>query len=146
MVQVRAVLFILGLILAAFAAMMMIPLVFDLDHGHRDWASFAAASAVTLFAGGLLAAGGWSGRHMKFTQREGFLLTTLAWFAASFFGGLPFVFSELKLSFADAFFETASGLTTTGSTVIEKLVERSKGFLLWRSMLNGIGGIGIVVM
>jgi trk system potassium uptake protein TrkH len=83
---------------------------------------------------------------MHFTQREGFLLTALAWFAASFFGGLPFVFSELRLPLADAFFETASGLTTTGSTVIDKLAERSKGILLWRSMLNGIGGIGIVVM
>jgi trk system potassium uptake protein TrkH len=146
MVQVRAVLFILGLILAAFAAMMVIPLLFDLDHGHRNWAAFAAAGAVTLFAGGLLAGGGWSGRHLKFTPREGFLLTTLAWLAASIFGGLPFMFSELKLSFADAFFETASGLTTTGSTVIERLNERSKGLLLWRSMLQGIGGMGIVVM
>lgn len=146
MVQVRAVLFILGLILAAFAAMMAIPLLFDLDHGHRDWRAFAGSSAITLFAGGLLAAGGWSGRHMKFTHREGFLLTALAWFAASAFGGLPFMFSELKLAPADAFFETASGLTTTGSTVIEKLAERSKGLLLWRAMLQGIGGMGIVVM
>ena len=146
MVQVRAVLFILGLILAAFAAAMLIPLLFDVVHGHRDWRAFAQAAAITLFVAGLLAGGAWSGRHMKFTPREGFLLTTLAWFAASFVGGLPFVFSELKLSLADAFFETASGLTTTGSTVVEKLNERSKGFLLWRSMLNGIGGVGIVVM
>ena len=146
MVQVRAVLFILGLILAAFAAMMAIPLLFDLDHGHRNWSAFAGAGAITLFAGGLLAAGGWSGRHMKFTHREGFLLTAVAWFAAAAFGGLPFMFSELKLSPADAFFETASGLTTTGSTVIEKLGERSNGILLWRSMLQGIGGMGIVVM
>jgi trk system potassium uptake protein TrkH len=146
MVQGRAVLFILGLILAALASMMMIPLLFDLDHGHRNWGAFAEAGAITLFAGGVLAGGGYSGRHMHFTQREGFLLTALAWFAASFFGGLPFVFSELRLPLADAFFETASGLTTTGSTVIDKLAERSKGILLWRSMLNGIGGIGIVVM
>ncbi len=146
MVQVRAVLFILGLILAAFAATMTIPLLFDLDHGHRNWEAFAEAGAITLFAGGLLAGGGWSGRHIRFTPREGFLLTTLAWLAASLFGGLPFMFGELKLSLTDAFFETASGLTTTGSTVIEKLAERSKGLLLWRSMLQGIGGMGIVVM
>ena len=146
MVQVRSVFFILGLILAAFAAMMAIPLLFDLDHGHGNWAAFAEAGAITMFAGGLLVAGASSGRHVKFTHREGFLLTALAWFAASIFGGLPFMFSELKLSLADAFFETASGLTTTGSTVIEKLGERSKGLLLWRSMLQGIGGMGIVVM
>jgi trk system potassium uptake protein TrkH len=146
MVQLRAVLFILGLILAALAAMMLVPLLFDIDHGHRDWRAFAGAAAITLFAAGLLAGGGWSGRHVRFTQREGFLLTALAWFAASFFGGLPFMLGELNFSLADAFFETASGLTTTGSTVTEKLAERSKGYLLWRSMLNGIGGIGIVVM
>lgn len=146
MVQVRAVLFILGLILAAFAAMMAIPLLFDLDHGHRDWAAFAKAGAITAFAGGLLIAGCWSGRRMRFTQREGFLLTAVAWFAASFFGGLPFVFSDLRLSLTDSFFETASGLTTTGSTVIENLGQRSKGILLWRAMLQGIGGMGIVVM
>ncbi|HEY7607905.1 MAG TPA: TrkH family potassium uptake protein [Alphaproteobacteria bacterium] len=146
MVQVRAVLFILGLILAAFGAAMAIPLLFDLDHGHRNWTAFAEAGALTLFVAGLLTGGGWSGREFKFGPREGFLLTTLAWFAASAMGGLPFMFSELKLSFADAFFETASGLTTTGSTVIDKLAERSKGILLWRAMLNGIGGVGIVVL
>ena len=126
--------------------MMLIPLLFDLDHGHRNWAAFAGACAVTLFAGGLLAGAGWSGRKMTFGPREGFLLTTLAWLAASAFGGLPFMLSELRLSFTDAFFETASGLTTTGSTVIDKLAERSRGLLLWRSMLQGIGGMGIVVM
>ncbi len=146
MVQVRAVLFILGLILAAFGAMMAIPLLFDLDHGHRDWAAFAAAGGITVFVGGLLAAGCWRGRNMRFAHREGFLLTAVAWFAASFFGGLPFVFSDVNLSITDAFFETASGLTTTGSTVVEQLAERSKGFLLWRAMLCGIGGIGIIVM
>ena len=55
---------IVGLILAAFAAMMMIPLLFDLDHGHRNWAAFATAGAITLFAGGILAGGGWSGRSI----------------------------------------------------------------------------------
>jgi len=146
MVAIRAVVFILGLILMAFAAMMIIPLLFDLDHGHRNWSAFAEGAAITLFAGGLLAGGAWSGRHIKFTPREGFLLTTIAWFAVSVFGGLPLMFSELKLSITDAFFETASGLTTTGSTVIEGLAGHSKGVLLWRSMLQGIGGMGIVVM
>ncbi len=146
MVAIRPVLFILGIILTAFAAMMTIPMLFDLDHGHRNWTAFAEAAAITLFAGGLLAGGAWSGRHIRFTPREGFLLTALAWFAVSAFGGLPLAFSELRLSATDAFFEAASGLTTTGSTVIEKLGERSKGILLWRSMLQGIGGMGIVVM
>jgi trk system potassium uptake protein TrkH len=150
MVDIRTVPFILGLILAGFAGAMLVPMLFDLDHGHRNWQAFAEAAAITLFVGGLLVAGGWGrlrpGGKLRFGAREGFLLTTLSWIAASIVGGLPFCFSELNLSFTDAFFETASGLTTTGSTVIEKLNERSKGLLLWRSMLQGIGGIGIVVM
>lgn len=146
MVQFRAVLFILGLILLGFAAAMLIPLAFDLDHEHRNWRAFAAGAAITGFVGGLFAAGGWSGRKLKFGVREGFLLTGVSWFAVSAAGALPFCFSELRTSFTDGFFETASGLTTTGSTVLEGLNKMSKGLLLWRAMLNGIGGIGIVVM
>ena len=74
MVQVRAVLFILGLILCGFAAAMLIPLAFDLDHGHRNWRAFGSAAALTSFAGGMLTAGGWSGRKLAFRVREGFLL------------------------------------------------------------------------
>ncbi|MCW5770562.1 MAG: TrkH family potassium uptake protein [Rhodospirillaceae bacterium] len=146
MVQIRPVLFIIGLVLIGIAAAMLIPMAFDLDHGHRNWGAFAEASAATLFAGGLLAAGGYAGGRPKFTAREGFLLTAVSWFAVSAAGALPFCFSELRLSFTDAFFETASGLTTTGSTVLEKLHTFSRGLLLWRSMLQGMGGMGIVVM
>ena len=146
MVQVRAALFILGLILCGFAAAMLIPLAFDLDHGHRNWRAFGSAAAITGFTGGLLAAGGWSGRKLAFRVREGFVLTAVSWFAVSAAGALPFCFSEIRASFTDGFFETASGLTTTGSTVFTGLDKMSKGLLLWRSMLTGIGGVGIVVM
>jgi trk system potassium uptake protein TrkH len=145
-VQIRAVLFILGIILAAFAAAMLIPMAFDLDHGHADWRAFAAAAAITLFAAGLLVLGGWTGARPRFTAREGFLLTAVSWVAASCFGSLPLVFGELRLSFTDAFFETASGLTTTGATLLTRLDTLSRGLLLWRALLQGIGGIGIVVM
>ncbi len=146
MVQVRAVLYLFGLILAGFAFAMTIPMLVELGGGRADWQAFALAGAVTLFAGGLLAAGASPGAALRFTPREGFLLTALAWFGASFFGGLPFVFSSLEASLTDAFFETSSGLTTTGSTVLDGLDRLPKGLLLWRAMLQGIGGIGIVVM
>jgi trk system potassium uptake protein TrkH len=145
-VQFRGVAFILGLILVGFAGAMLIPLAFDLDHEHRNWAAFAESAAITAFVGGLLAAGGWSGRKLKFGVREGFLLTAVSWFALPAAGALPFCFSELRVSFADGFFEAVSGLTTTGSTVFEGLNKMSRGILLWRTMLCGIGGIGIVVM
>jgi trk system potassium uptake protein TrkH len=146
MVQVRAVLFIVGLILTGFAATMLIPMGIDLDRGNGTWTAFAEAAAVTAFLGVLLAAGGYSGREMKFAAREGFLLTAVSWFAVSAAGGLPFCFSSLRTSFADAFFESASGLTTTGSTVFDRLAALSHGLLLWRAMLQALGGMGIVVM
>lgn len=146
MVQVRPVLFILGLVLGAFALAMLVPMVFDLDHGHPDWRAFAAGAGVTLFAAGLLVLGGWSGQRPRFTAREGFLLTGMSWATVSAFGSIPLMLGELGLSFGDAFFETASGLTTAGATLIVGLDKVSRGLLLWRAMLQGVGGIGIIVM
>ena len=146
MVQVRPVLFILGLVLGAFGLAMLVPMAFDLDHGHPDWRAFAAGAATTLFASGLLVLGGWSGQRPRFTAREGFLLTGVSWATASAFGSVPLMLGELGLSFSDAFFETASGLTTTGATLLTRLDTLSRGLLLWRAMLQGIGGIGIIVM
>lgn len=146
MIQIRAVLFILGLILAGLAAAMLIPMLVDLDHGHGNWTAFAEAWAMTAFAAGLLVAGGWTRGRLKFTAREGFLLAAVSWAFFGLFGGLPLMRSELGLGFTDAYFEAVSALTTTGSTVIEGLDNLSKGLLLWRAMMQGIGGIGIVVL
>jgi trk system potassium uptake protein TrkH len=145
-VQVRPVLFILGLILAAVGLAMLVPMAFDLDHGHPDWRAFGGGAAVTLFAAGLFVAGGWTGQRPRFTAREGFLLTGISWFTVSLFGSVPLMLGELQLSPSDAFFETASGLTTTGATLLSRLDRLSRGLLLWRAMLQSIGGIGIIVM
>jgi trk system potassium uptake protein TrkH len=136
----------MGLILGAFALAMLVPMLFDLDHGHPDWRAFAMGASITFFAAGLLVFGGWSRQRRPFTAREGFLLTGVAWATVSAFGCLPLIFGELKLSFADAYFETVSGITTTGSTLLTGLDKVSRGLLLWRAMLQAIGGIGIIVM
>ncbi len=146
MVQFRPVLFILGLILGAFSLAMLVPMVFDLDHGHPDWRAFAAGAAISFFAAGLFVLGGWTGQRLRLTAREGFLLTGVSWVTVSVFGSIPLMLGELKLSFGDAFFETASGLTTTGATLLTGLDRLSRGLLLWRAMLQGVGGIGIIVM
>jgi trk system potassium uptake protein TrkH len=146
MIQIRPVLFILGLILAGLAASMVVPMLFDLDHGHRDWRAFAESAAITAFAAGLLIAGGRTRGRLRFTAREGFLLTAVSWAFFGLFGSLPLMRSQLKLSFTDAYFESISALTTTGSTVIEGLDNLSKGILLWRAMMQGMGGMGIVVL
>jgi trk system potassium uptake protein TrkH len=146
LVQIRPVLFVLGLVLGVFGLAMLVPMAFDLDHGHPDWRAFGGGAAITLFAAGLFMAGGWIGQRPRFTAREGFLLTGVSWVTVASFGSLPLMMGELGLSFSDAFFETASGLTTTGATLLTRLDRLSRGLLLWRAMLQGIGGIGIIVM
>src|SRR3546814_3304602 len=88
---------------------------------------------------------GSMGSPITLTLRQGFALTTLSWIVFSAVGALPLAFSGLGLSYADAFFEAVSGLTTTGSTVLVGLDTLPPGILLWRAMLPWVGGLGIIV-
>jgi trk system potassium uptake protein TrkH len=145
MIDLRPVLFVVGLLLSVLALAMTVPAAVDLVQGHADWQVFAASFAVTLFVGVALmltTRSGWTG----FGLRQGFLMTTLAWLVIAVFGALPFAFSELQLNFTDAFFESMSGVTTTGATVIRGLEGAPPGILLWRAILQWLGGIGIIVM
>ena len=131
--------------LAVLAGTMLIPAVADLAHGHRDWKVFGVTAGVTAFFGGgtILAS---RQPHWSMDLRQAFLLTTLSWVVIAAFGALPFAFATLNLTYTDAFFETMSGLTTTGSTVIVGLDQAPPGILLWRSLLHWIGGLGIVAI
>ena len=145
MIDLRPVLFIIGILLSVLAVAMAVPAVVDAFAGHSDWQVFAASTGVTLFVGVSLILTnrtGWG----RFGLRQGFLMTTLAWLVIAIFGALPLAFSELELSFTDAFFESMSGVTTTGSTVIVGLDNAPPGILLWRAILQWLGGIGFIVM
>ncbi len=125
---------------------MLLPAVVDAVLGNPDWRVFLAASGLTLFVGVslVLTTGGQETKRLG--VREAFVLTTLSWVAITTFAALPFVLSDLALSFTDAFFEAMSGVTTTGATVITQLDLAPPGILLWRALLQWLGGIGIVVM
>ena len=145
MIEYRPVLFFLGILLSGLAAAMVVPALVDGAFGSPDWQAFAAAAALTLFVGiafMLLSRGGWT----SIPVRDGFVLTTAAWVLSAAFGALPFLLSDLDLSYTDAFFEAMSGITTTGSTVLSGLDEAPRGILLWRSLLQWLGGIGFIVM
>jgi trk system potassium uptake protein TrkH len=146
MIDLRPVLYVVGLLLAAVAAAMLLPLAVDAVDGNPDWQVFAVAAALTGFVGVSITLTCHSGRPFDMDIRQAFLLTTLAWVAMACFAALPFMFIARGLDYADAFFEAISGLTTTGSTVLEKLESLPRGVLLWRSLLQWIGGVGIVVM
>ena len=124
---------------------MLVLALFDLGVTNSDWRTFVTAGATTVFFGGSLALAN-RGDNFNLDVAQGFMLTTLAWLAVVAAGALPFVFSRSRLSIADAFFESMSGFTTTGSTVIVGLDQQPPGLLLWRSLTQWIGGLGIVVM
>lgn len=140
----RPILYIVGLLLCVLSAAMLVPALADLAFGHEDWKIFLISSAVTLFVGAALVITSRGEFNLK--PRQAFILTTLAWVALAAFAALPLHFSELELSYTDAFFESMSGITTTGSTVIVGLDEAPPGLLLWRALLQWLGGIGIIVM
>jgi trk system potassium uptake protein TrkH len=145
MIDLRPVLFVIGVLLSILAGAMLVPALVDLAVGQSDWQVFVASAAVTVFVGVSLILStrtGWA----SFNIRQAFVMTTGAWVMIALFGALPLAFSELDLSFTDAVFESMSGITTTGSTVIVGLDQAPPGILVWRSMLQWLGGIGIVVM
>ncbi len=141
----RPVFLVIGILLSTLALFMCVPAAVDLYIGHPDWEVFALSAGVTLFIGVAMVFS-CSSRGGQFSVRQAFLMTTLAWIALTAFAALPFSYSELEMSFTDAFFEAMSGLTTTGSTVIVGLDEAPPGILLWRAILQWVGGIGIIVM
>jgi trk system potassium uptake protein len=145
MLSFRPILLVNGILLLILAATMLIPAVVDAINHHPDWEVFLLSSFVTAFFGGSLYFTN-RGHKGQLTLRQTFLFTTSCWFVVSAFGALPFIFSELNASFTDAFFETASGLTTTGASVFAGLDKLPPGILLWRALLQGLGGVGVVVL
>jgi trk system potassium uptake protein len=139
------VLYVVGFLLVGLGGVMLVPALIDLSLNNPDWRTFIAAAVTTVFLGGSLVLAN-RGDEFHLDLPQGFMLTTMAWLAAVTAGALPFVFAQNELSVTDAFFESMSGFTTTGSTVILGLDQRPPGLLLWRSLTQWIGGLGIVVM
>ena len=123
---------------------MSLPALVDAATGHADWQVFLASAGLTLFIGVSLILT-MRGGDMAIGIREAFVLTIGSWLGVTLFASLPFVFAELNMSFSDAFFEAMSGITTTGATVIVNLDDAPPGILLWRALLQWLGGIGIIV-
>lgn len=141
----RIVFYVVGILLCVLAATMLVPAAVDLWQGNSDWPVFAASAALTSFVGAAVALASRD-HHRPIGLRAGFLITATSWVALGLFGALPLTFSSLGVSITDAVFETFSALTTTGSTILVGLDVMAPGLLLWRSLLQWFGGVGIVVM
>ena len=141
----RSILNIIGILLCIESIAMLIPMFYDLYFKNDDWVQFLYSSLITFFIGIILYFS-FRKKNIKLGIRQAFLLTISSWIIISIFGSLPFIYSSSSLSYTDAFFETVSGITTTGSTVINNLQSLSEGILIWRSLLQWFGGIGIIVL
>ncbi|MGE0650551.1 MAG: potassium transporter TrkG, partial [Alphaproteobacteria bacterium] len=145
MLDVRPIFFVIGILLVTLAAGMVVPALTDLLTGQSDWRVFAGAAGACLFIGVTLMLT-MRTETMRIGVRQAFLLTTMSWLVIALFGALPFALADLELSYTDAVFEAMSGITTTGATVIVGLNNAPPGILIWRAILQWLGGIGIIVM
>jgi len=140
----KTVFFAIGVLLLILGTFMLIPFFLQFIYD-EDNNNFLSSAAVTAFIGTLLVLTNIE-ENRKLNLQQAFLLTTLSWLGIAIFGSLPFLLSNLNLSFVDSFFESMSGITTTGSTIISNLDNTPKGILMWRAILQWLGGIGIIVM
>ena len=140
----KTVFFTLGILQIILGVSMSIPIITQIIYNELD-SSFFGAGIITIIFGVLFFLSNLD-HDKKLNLQQAFLLTALSWLSIAIFGALPFIFSSLQLSITDAFFESMSGITTTGSTIITNLNDSPKSILLWRAILQWLGGIGIIVM
>ena len=124
---------------------MFVPAAVDLYYGHDDWQAFAFSAFLTGGLG-LTVAAATQGRPPVLSARFGFLVVNLLWMTTCIVGAIPFLASSIEISLADAIFESASGITTTGGTVLNGLDTMPPGVLIWRSLLQWIGGLGVIAL
>ena len=140
----KTVFFIIGTLLIILGFFMLVPYgiqVFYKENSH----SFLSASFVTILIGVLFVLANLQEEY-QLNLKQTFLFSTFAWVSIAAFGSLPFILSDINFSLSDAFFESMSGITTTGSTVVTNLDTSPKSILLWRAIMQWLGGVGIIVM
>lgn len=135
---------VIGQLLLFEALFMIIPFLVSLWNEEGDWIPFIGTVGITALTGFLLKYF-IKPKSENLGRRDGCMITCMAWIVFSFFGMLPFIFGSSHLNISEAFFETMSGFTTTGATVIRNIEECGKGLIFWRAMTQWIGGLGIVL-
>ncbi|MDM8166382.1 TrkH family potassium uptake protein [Roseovarius sp.] len=144
--DLRPVAYVLGLLVMALGLTMIAPMLVDIADGRGHWHVFAESAILTVLCGGLVALACRNGVREGLTLQQTFLLTTGVWVALPIFGAIPFLLGATEARVVDAIFEAMSGMTTTGATVFTGLDELPRGILLWRGLMQWLGGIGIIVV
>ena len=141
---IQPIVSVIGIFLLWLSFAMLIPGLLDFFEGNQNLTGFFVSSVFTFFMGMSFILMN-RGNTIKIEVKSAFMLVVLSWFSLSIFASLPFITSTQNFSITDAFFESVSGLTTTGSTIINNIENSSRGIILWRAILQWLGGIGIIV-
>ena len=140
----KTVFFAIGILLVILGIFMIVPFFVQFIYGGQN-STFLSSASVTIFIGTLLILTNLE-ENRKLNLQQAFILTAFSWLSIAIFGSIPFFLSDLNLTLVDSFFESMSGITTTGSTIITNLDSAPKDILIWRAILQWLGGIGIIVM
>ena len=134
-----------GTVICAVGFLLLIPLITEIIYQTESWQSYAVPILLYLIVGGSLVI---TNRNveLKISTKEAFIITSLSWILLSVLCAVPFIYTQISLSVVDSIFESMSGITTTGATIINHLDDLPKGILIWRALLQWLGGIGIVVI
>ncbi|WP_296703112.1 TrkH family potassium uptake protein [Algoriphagus sp.] len=144
MIHFKEIAKIMGALLVLIGLLMLPGVVFSFHFEEDPWPILSSA-VITMIVGGILFFS-FSKQDQNIRKREGYLIVSLSWVFMAGFGMLPFILSHEIISFSDALFETTSGITTTGASILNDIEAMPKGLLFWRSMLQWIGGLGIIVL
>ena len=146
MIRVGLLLYITSILQIILSLLMLPCLLLALYNGNSSWVGFAIAFAITFFISMSIYLSSSTRRIRDMSMKETFLMTTLSWLSIAYFASLPFYFSGNFMPFIDCFFEAMSGITTTGATILNDLDHKPQSILLWRAILNWMGGIGVIVL
>lgn len=143
--NIKIIFRVIGLLMFVEGAFMLLPFIISIFYGENDSLGFLISAGINLLAGGLII---WLTRKATrdIGKREGFIIVSLVWVIFSLLGSLPYIFTGAIPSYTDAFFETMSGFTTTGSSILNDIESLTHGILFWRSLTHWLGGMGIIVL
>jgi len=143
--RIRTVLHYLGLLIATLGVFMLLPLGFSLFYGEADYLAFTISIGISVVSGLLL----WRltpAGEGRLSRREAIMIVAGGWVLASAFGAIPYILAGTFQSYLNAYFEAMSGFTATGATVITSIESQPHGILLWRSLTQWLGGMGIITL
>ncbi len=145
MFNLKPIALVSGTVTCAVGFFLFIPMITELVYRTESWQSYAVPILLYLIVGGSLVITN-KNIDLKISLKDAFIITVLSWMLITFLCAVPFVYTAVDLSVVDALFESMSGVTTTGSTILNNIDDLPKGIIMWRAFLQWLGGIGIVVI